>query len=228
MAEQEARTPDVGQGKGGRWVHLFAGVGMGGLLGLVMGLSAAPVVQGVLGALVAVLAGFLGFQGLAGKGAAFSGNRWLEWSGLRAGGFGLAAIAGILCGMAVRTQGLLEPTVAERVQSWEAAGFAPERAREIVSFELLGIEPKGEKVNLEAAQKAARSYLYSYEGNTTLCDEIKLDTLLTVENVLAAYELELKARPNEKLGAEVIAIRDLATPEERDKAVRELEKKICE
>lgn len=131
----------------------FAGLGLGGLFGVLLGLSVAQAVGAVIAALAAVLAAFFGLSDKAAAG-----------SPVRLASFGLAAIAGIMLGIALRAQDRLSHSPLELVERWQAAGFPAEEARSIVAFERLGIRPQGREVG--ALPLAGRStVLFSGAGS---------------------------------------------------------------
>jgi hypothetical protein len=115
--------------------NFFAGIGLGALFGLLMGLSVAQTVGGVIAALAAVLAGFFGLS-----------DKGVIGSPARVAGFGLAAVAGIVGGVALRAQDTLSLTPQQAVARWTTAGYPAEEARSLVTFERLGIRPQGREV----------------------------------------------------------------------------------
>ncbi|HEY5738779.1 MAG TPA: hypothetical protein VIW27_03580 [Gammaproteobacteria bacterium] len=144
---------------------LFAGLGMGLLIGLIMGLSISPTTKIVMGVLAAGLGAFLGFDQRAFK-ASSSDNPQAGRSDLlrelRVGSFAFAVIAGILLGMTIRTNELLLPTISESVKKWTDAGYTVEVARQFVALERLRIDPKtGEVRDLTDADKSRITALFS-------------------------------------------------------------------
>lgn len=134
---------------------LLSGAALGALVGLLVGLATSPVVGALVGALIALLASFFGLQGGAGPLPAASPLRVL--------GFSAAAAATLLAGLYLRAGDGLAPSLAERRQAWESAGFEPQAAAELVAFERLGVLRGGWQADpggLEAAGKRA-SVLFS-------------------------------------------------------------------
>ncbi|MEX2630982.1 MAG: hypothetical protein WD341_13685 [Tistlia sp.] len=145
---------------------LLSGAALGALVGLLVGLATSPVVGAVVGALIALLASFFGLQGGAGPLPAASPLRVL--------GFSAAAAAALLAGLYLRAGDGLAPTLAERRQAWESAGFEPRAAAELVAFERLGVlrgDWQSDPGGLEAAGKRA-SVLFAGEA-ATACDALQ-------------------------------------------------------
>lgn len=112
------------------WRDWAAGAGMGGLTGLLVGLSVNSVAGGILTAIAALLAAVLGLRGDAGTGKP-----------MRMFGFGLACILFLLAGIFIRGNNLLSQSVAERVAAWSDAGYDPETARAYAAWQILGAKP---------------------------------------------------------------------------------------
>jgi hypothetical protein len=156
---------------------IFSGLGMGLLLGIIMGLSASEVVQTIFGVLTAILGAFLGFDRRS-----FSGMEAEEYekekynalyTGLRAGSFGVAVVAGILSGMYIRTQEVLTMSVEKRVKQWTDADFEPEYARKLVAYQMLSIDPRtGETGPLTEMQRSTMGALFNAAQRASLCGTI--------------------------------------------------------
>jgi len=161
--------------KGGLARDIFAGVGLGGALGLIVALSVTPVVSVVVGGLTSLLAVFLGLQGGDDAPAALKAVRL---NGPRIGGFGVALAAGVLVGLFVRTtEPFMEP-VESSVLRWTAAGYSEERARELVVFERTGILPAEAQSVGPIAEERARTRstaLFSDQSPVNLCRELNPD-----------------------------------------------------
>src|ERR1700744_6070560 len=82
--------------------QLFAGVGLGLLVGVLVGLSSSPVVSVVVGALAAGMVTLLGFA----RSSKDGDSSYAEGSVIRLGGFGVACAAAVLLGVAIRTHSL--------------------------------------------------------------------------------------------------------------------------
>ena len=87
-----------------------AGSGMGLLVGVLLGLSVAQAVGGVIAALSALIGGFLGLTG---------GGGARSW---RTGAFGLACVIGVLLGLFVRSGAVLAPSIEQDVAQWQQPG----------------------------------------------------------------------------------------------------------
>jgi hypothetical protein len=103
------------------------------LAGLLLGMSGSPVVAATLGALIPFAIAFLTW---------FASNRALKRGGDAAtdqaagyasvvAGFGVAAVAATLFGVAARANDWLSPSPATLVNRWREAGFGDEDARKL-------------------------------------------------------------------------------------------------
>ena len=118
--------------------QVFSSLGIGLLVGILLGLSSAPVVGLVVGSITALLASLLGFKLPVREGADGSKADQLPQAtvqiliGLRAGTFGFACVLGIFAGIYMRTHDLLSPPergLEARYAELLAVGFGPEQAR---------------------------------------------------------------------------------------------------
>lgn len=155
----------------------FAGVGIGVLIGLIAGLSVSPVVSVILGALASLLAAFLGLQG-GGSVEALNTEQLaaqqqrLRLNAIKAGGFGVACIAGILVGLFIRSNQALMPTPAEQIQKYVKAGLEENYARKLWVFEKFGIPPDGGNAQFGEVQKSHSNALFAGSDDSNLCDEV--------------------------------------------------------
>ena len=119
--------------------QLFAGVGLGLLVGVLVGLSSSPVVSVVVGALASGMVTLLGFVRSSKDGEAGSS----EGSVIRLGGFGVACAAAVLFGLFIRTHNWLSPSIADQVVEVQRAGYSGEEARRWVAYKNVGavLEP---------------------------------------------------------------------------------------
>ncbi len=169
--------------RGERGTALFAGAGIGLLVGFIMGLSVTPVVSVILGALASLLAVFLGVQdGLAtrtGPDAAEQARiaQRLHTSSLKAGAFGFGCVLGILVGLYLRGNETLMSSPAAQVARYVEAGLAPEYARQLWVLEKFGIPPGGGEAQMGEMQKAKTNALFSgagdANGSAALCEALK-------------------------------------------------------
>jgi hypothetical protein len=142
--------------------EIVAGGGIGLLLGTLLGLSASPVVQGVVVAITALLGALLGFKTSEGTGQT-----------LRIGAFGLLGTAGVLLGLAVRSGSLLAPSVRSEVAAWRAAGYSQQDALTFVAYHRLGIKP-AQLLVAEAPEAKEQSNALFADTARSLCGTIAL------------------------------------------------------
>lgn len=116
------------------FAQLFAGVGLGLLVGVLVGLSSSPVVAVVVGALAAGMVTLLGFT-RSGKDGEPS---YSEGSVIRLGGFGVACAAAVLFGLFIRTHNWLSPSISSQVSEVQKAGYSDEEARRWVAYKNIG------------------------------------------------------------------------------------------
>lgn len=144
------------------FAEIVAGGGLGMLVGFLLGLSVAQVVGGVVAALAALLGAFLGLSGTQTQDRAW-----------RIGAFGILCAAGVALGLAVRSGGLLSPTVTGEVSAWTTAGYPADQARSYVAFQRLGVKPDTMTVSTPPAPTAELSALFA--GPSSVCS--RLETL---------------------------------------------------
>lgn len=94
---------------------VFAGGGIGLLLGTALSLSLTPVIAGFISAITSLLAVLLGLDGSS------SGKRMLRVNALRIGAFGFATVIGLGMGLYVRTSEPLKKSPVDLVRVWEKA-----------------------------------------------------------------------------------------------------------
>jgi hypothetical protein len=114
--------------------QLFAGMGLGLLVGILVGLSSSPVVSVVVGAIAAGMVTLLGFTRPAKEGE----SSYAEGSTVRLGGFGVACAVAVLLGLFIRTHNWLSPSIADQVAEVQKAGFSSEEARRWVAYKNVG------------------------------------------------------------------------------------------
>jgi len=159
---------------------ILSGIGMGLLLGIIMGLSTSEVVKTIFGVLTALLGAFLGFDRRS-----FAGMQSDEYekeqyntlyTALRAGWFGLGVVFAILLGMWIRTHEILNLSPKKAVERWTEAGFHPDYARKLVTYQKFAINPQsGELGAVTELQRAAQGALFSAADRKTLCGSIDPD-----------------------------------------------------
>lgn len=178
------------------FLAVFAGVGIGVLIGLIAGLSVSPVVSVILGALASLLGAFLGLQG---GGSAEELNeaqlaaqrQRMRLNAIKAGGFGVACIAGILGGLFIRSNQALMPTPEEQIEKYVQAGLEEDYARKLWVFEKFGLPPEGGPAQYAEVQKSHSNALFAGSDASKMCDEINTDRLGNdVHEILNAYRLQ--------------------------------------
>lgn len=139
--------------------QLFAGGGLGLLVGVLVGLSASPVVSVILGSIAAGLATLLGF--VSKEEPAYG-----EGSVVRLGSFGVTCAIAVVLGVFLRTHNIASPSISQQVEEIRKAGYSPEEARRWVAYRNLGVNlnaaSTGEKPHETASiVPAASSVLFS-------------------------------------------------------------------
>ncbi len=114
--------------------QLFAGAGLGLLVGVLVGLSSSPVVAGLVGALAAGMVTLLGFA----RPAKEDQPSYTDGSVVRLGSFGVACAAAVILGLFIRTYNWASPSIAEQVSEVQKAGYSPEEARRWVAYRNIG------------------------------------------------------------------------------------------
>jgi hypothetical protein len=112
---------------------VFAGAGVGLLLGTIVGLSSSPVTATVVAALSAGLLALIGFR----KSDAESPE---QPTNMRVGAFGFACVAGLLFGVFARAHSVLSPSLTAEQARWTSIGLKSDQAAKVVPFEETGIK----------------------------------------------------------------------------------------
>lgn len=208
---------------------ILSGIGMGLLLGIIMGLSVSEVVKVIMAALTALLGAFLGFDKRSFAGMAEDEYRKEKqntlFTALRAGWFGIAVVAGLFFGMWIRTNEIFTPSVEKSVKKWTDAGYTPEYARKLVTFQRFAINPNtGELGAATEVQKQLSSSLFSSKQAQELCgatdpDQWNNDWSVAKQSIL---ELEDKA-----LVPVVNAIEENIPSENRFVFLKKLQNLLC-
>ena len=153
--------------------QVFSSLGIGLLVGILLGLSSAPVVGLIVGSITALLASLLGFKlperfAGAAPGEPLAQEMQQTLIGLRAGTFGFACVLGILAGIFMRTHDFLsppQPGLEARYAELLAVGFAPEEARRIL------IDPGA--LPDESSPTTRQTVLFSIDAET--CAQLAAD-----------------------------------------------------
>lgn len=144
--------------------QIFAGTGLGLLLGLLIGLSGSPVVATVVGALSAGLVALLGFTR---KESTAPGKIRMSASSLRLGSFGFVCSMALVAALFVRTNDLLSPPIKTQVSRLTSAGYSSADALRWVALKNLGTSVAGGSTRgkKEVAVSVASSALMSGLGD---------------------------------------------------------------
>ena len=157
---------------------LFAGAGTGLLLGLLLGLSATPVVAAVVGGLVTAAAAY---WNLAASAADDQANR----RALAAGVLCITCIVGLLSGLWLRTRDVLAVTPAQQIARWTAAGYSAADARALAAFQATGMTLPGYAAGTAKPNPAQTTALFS--GAAEACDRVRPDDYGDLDSLRAAY-----------------------------------------
>jgi hypothetical protein len=164
-----------------------AGASIGMLLGLIMGLSASPVVMTVLGALAAGLLGLLGITTRHGKSA---NGEAPTAGGLRIFGFGLFCAGFLVIGILLRTHNALAPSLAAQEQELSASGsLSKSEIHQILLLKAFGLAQGTDKKESAALAPvpgknvAATSASVLFAGQSDVCQVLRRDQY----NSLASY-----------------------------------------
>lgn len=114
--------------------QVFAGAGLGLLVGLLLGLSSSPTVALVVGALATAMTTLLGFARADSNAPSTS----LSGSAVRLGSFGFACAVAVLAGLLMRTHEWASPSVGQQIDTLVKAGYSPDEARQWVEYRSLG------------------------------------------------------------------------------------------
>lgn len=148
---------------------LVAASALGLLTGLLVGLSASPVVASVISALLAMAAGIAALTGVKnpflGKGDEPRERRAAhDWAVVA---FAVLAIAGLGSGLWARTHDALSPSPKEIAAKWVEAGLDKEVAARLAAFAMTGavIDAEGTIVKAEAggAKPTSSTVLFSQD-----------------------------------------------------------------
>ena len=184
-------TP-VGKTGSRLWGDVLAGGGIGLLLGILVGLSAIPVVANLLAAITAATVAFVGLRTQSksedSEDASETGRADPSMSArVRVGSFAIFCVLGILSGIFIRAHDLLARPLAERVAEWKTSGFSDAEARAIVLFQDTRITPSGWTIEKDAGPAGSKSSLL-YGSATQLCSETEPSKFSDAVTTLKAWE----------------------------------------
>jgi hypothetical protein len=142
--------------------QLFAGTGLGLLVGVLVGLSSSPVVSVVVGALAAGMVTLLGFV----RSAKEDQPSYTEGSVVRLGSFGVACAGAVILGLFIRTHNWVSPSIAEQVSEVQKAGYSGEEARRWVAYKNIGTS------TLAASSDASAAATHSTGGAASVAGSV--------------------------------------------------------
>lgn len=184
---------------------VFAGAGVGLLLGTVMGLTTTPVVAVVVGALTSLLAVFLGLDGKASKLPAVNA--------VRIGAFGFATVVGLGLGLHVRINNPLAVSPEVAMQKWQQAfPENPTLARQMMVYERSAIRPaslsfaegEADEVVVDTALASGKqALLFSGLSEFDACSRLDPLRFGSADQVLAAYKLGNPPELVQTVGAQI-------------------------
>ncbi|MGB5943776.1 MAG: hypothetical protein WBG71_12910 [Leeuwenhoekiella sp.] len=158
---------------------IFSGMALGGLIGLIIGLSIAEVTGIILGALTSLLAAFFGLRpDKEGE----TGDKWII------GWFSLGCVLTITGGIMLRTHNFLAPPVGQDIEIYREIGFTNAEIKEVILAREFGLITSDRfTYNEQAAARASKksTLLMAGEDDLPLCLEITEAT--SVEDMLDAY-----------------------------------------
>jgi hypothetical protein len=131
-------------------------------VGVLLGLSSASVVGGVVAALAAVLAAYFGLS---------RASKPDDGSNVRIATFGVFAAAALIFGIEARAHNWLGADPKEQVDRWVAAGVLRPRAVDLVQFKELGIVPPAAVLQAPPKPSIHESMLFS--GSASECDALE-------------------------------------------------------
>jgi len=196
MADSGAESATKSELRAAFLLELFVGGSMGFLLGVLVGMSAAPVVANLIAAVTAAALSLVGLRGsLTTKrgSASKKADSPIELAQpnlgrARVGGFALFAVIGLVIGLIVRTHDLFSPPLAERIALWRNAGYSAEEARAIVLFQDAKLMPTDWKFVKEAGSATQKSLLYA--SSSTVCGETNPTNFRDATTTLKSWENE--------------------------------------
>jgi hypothetical protein len=176
-ANSNAPTPPSDPNRA--WVDWIGGAAFGSLVGILVGLSATPVVSVVVTGIVALLAGLFGLSEKVAPGIPTAASR-------RLAAFGIAAVLVLPLALVARSRELLGPSIASQRESLIQMGFTDSvELRSMLAYLRFGLLPAG-TVKPGDPQAAAALRPVFYAESTGTCDRLMRAT--TPEDRLQALE----------------------------------------
>ncbi len=199
--------------------QVFSSVGIGLLIGILLGLSASPVVGLVVGAVSALLASLTGLK-------VPKNNKELvnlveinleqqKLIGIRAGFFGLTCVVGIFIGIFLRTHNILSPpeyTLKQQFEELTSIGFNPKEAREILVHRGLNSE----------SPVTQNTVLFS--SNLEGCEKIAIDRFETVSSAINYYS---SINQNSLVSIATVVNQQIIEEERKKDIMRSITEALC-
>jgi len=158
--------------------NIFAGLGLGLLIGTIIGLSIAQVTGIILGALTSLLAAFFGLR--SNKDGEI-GNQIII------GTFSISCLLSIFFGLYIRTHNLLSPSLSSEIKEYKNAYFDTAEIKKIILFKELGLIPDGYNFSKEKKQTNRQTALMAgNQGVIDLCNAV--DDNSTLKDVKEAFD----------------------------------------
>jgi hypothetical protein len=164
------------------WFNALAGIGIGMLLGIAVGLSSSPVIGVVVGAMGTGLLALLGLK----DNTAIPNPA----QALRLVGFGFACTVGLLVGLLLRTSDVLSPKLISQQEQWKSIGFSEDEAKKVVLYQRVGlllpplVTPPG---NLQLAGKSSTS-LFAGNSQMDVCSATNSSSFASTDEHLNALD----------------------------------------
>jgi hypothetical protein len=147
----------------------FAGIGLGMLLGVIIGLSISQVTGIILGALTSLLAAFFGLRDK--KSDDQSKPIIICY-------FGASCFIFIMLGIYIRTHQLLSPSLASQTEKLKEVGFNQNEIKQILLAKEFGLMVSDWKFSAEAKDKSDKTILMTGEDGLELCSGINHESSL--------------------------------------------------
>lgn len=173
MSEHQRGEPSVRR-------HLsdfVSGAAIGLFVGFLIGLSISEVVGTVVGALTALIAAYFGIT-------ADSRPEIVRLG--RVTGFALAAAAGLLIGLYLRTHDSLSETLESQIDEWRTAGYSSEMARKIVVYQRTGLIPNAWT---SASDRTSSESTALFRGSSEECGRLDPHLFSDAQELINAFEL---------------------------------------
>lgn len=154
---------------------VFAGIGLGLAVGLLVGLSNSPITATVASSLLALLATFIGLSANPNEGTKI----------VRIAAFGPALVLAIIFGLSARSHGWFAPSIRTQVQEWVAAGYEASTAKSLVAYRELGVVPDGTKVVDPPKRSNTGLFSDSLQSN---CNLLESSRFAHIEDRLGAMQ----------------------------------------